>query len=171
MQKEIVEAFPDTKLGVYVVWVPMIPTDSEAAARNAATMFRDARVHQYYDPSRLAGTAYSKDLKPDQFRELLGSLANDDPLKQRIDEWFARSPVERPIWDAVYFFAEGAKWTDTLPAPSSWVKQIAYFGNPAGEEPSGLFFRHDATQPPSESDWHVEIRAAITKLVGASRSE
>lgn len=171
MQKEIVEAFPAAKLGIYVVWVPMIPTDSEAAARRAATMYKDARIHQYYDPDRLTGIAYSKDLKPDQFRDLVGSLPEDDPLKKHIKEWFARPPEERPVWDVVYFFGEGVKWTEALPAPSSWTKQIAFFGDPAGEEPSGLFFWHDAKQPPSESDWHAEVRRAITKLVDAPRSE
>lgn len=169
MQKEIVEAYPQENLAVYVVWLPMIPTDSEAAARRSATMYRDSRLHQYYDPDRLTGIAYSKDLKLEQFRELLDSLPSDHPLKQRIKDWFSMSPEERPVWDAAYFFPAAVKWTGSLPKPAMWTKQMAFFGDPAGDEPSGLFFRHDSKQPPSASDWFVEVRQAMMKLLAASR--
>ena len=165
MQKEIVEAYPKDELAVYVVWMPMIASDNEAAARKAATQYRDPRLRQYYDPARLAGIAFSRDVKPDQFRELLDGLSDDDPLAQHVREWFSRPPEERPIWDAVYFFPAGIRWTGSPPKPSAWMKQVGFFGDQPGDEPSGVFFRHDSKEPPSESDWFVEVRRAMAKLM------
>jgi hypothetical protein len=165
VQKEIVEAHPKANFVVYVVWMPMIPTDSEAAARKSGGMYQDRRLRQYYDPQRLVGIAFSRDLKLDQFQELLDSLSDEDPLEQRIREWFSMPPEERPVWDAMYFFPAGVRWTEALPEPATWTKQLGFFGDQPGDEPSGLFFRHDSKQPPSESDWFVEVRQAIAKLI------
>ncbi len=165
MQSEIIEAYPKAEFTVYVVWLPMIPTDNEAAAHKASTMYRDSRLRQYYDPERRTGIAFSKDVKPDQFRELVESLADDDPLEQHIKEWFSLPAEKRPVWDVVYFFPPGAKWTNSVPKSTMWMKRMAFFGDPDGDEPSGLFFHHDSKRPPSESDWFVEVRQAMARLL------
>lgn len=171
MQKEIIEAYPKAEFSTYVVWLPMIPTDNESAARRSAEMYRDSRLTQYYDPGRLTGIAFSKDVKPDQFRELMAKLADDDPLQGRMKEWFAMAPEDRPVWDVVYFFPPGVKWTDSVPRSMMWTKQMAFFGDPQGDEPSGLFFRQDSKEPPAESDWFIEIRQAMLGLMGPGKTK
>jgi hypothetical protein len=170
VHKEIVETYPKETLAVYVVWLPMIQSDNEVAARNSSTMYTDPRLRQYYDPDRMTGIAFSKEVKPEQFNQLLASMAADHPLKQRMTEWFSMPPENRPAWDIVYLFPPGVRWTESLPTPSFWTKQMGFFGDQPGDAPSGVFFRHDSREPPVQSDWFVEVREAMKEAALSRRA-
>lgn len=159
------EAYPKETMAIYVIWVPMIPSDNEAAARGASTMYADARLRQFYDPDRMTGIAFSGEVKPEQYKAMLDPMPAEHPLKQHMTEWLAKSPAERPVWDVVYTFPPGVRWTASLPKASFWTKQVGFFGDQPGDDPSGLFFRQDSKEPPVESDWFVELRGAMMKLV------
>ena len=170
MQKEIVEAYPDAKLAVQIVWLPMIPSDNEAAARKSATVYSDRRFQQYYDPDRLLGIAFTKEVKLEDFQPLLDATPDEHPLKQRMKEWIALPPEQRALWDIAYFFPPGVEWTERLPASSRWTKQMGFWGDQPGDQPSGLFLRQGSKEPPSESDWFVEIREGMKKLLLATKT-
>ena len=90
--KSIVKDYPDLDIGVHVVWVPMLANDNEAAARKISSMFDDPRVHQYWDPERRSGVAYTRSF-PTMFRDMVASL----PREHRI-AWQSAAPsmnVER----------------------------------------------------------------------------
>ena len=166
MQKEIIESYRNADLSVYVVWLPMIPTDSEEAARRSATMYSDPRLRQFYDPDRLSGTAFAREAA-DSVRQALASLPPDHPLRPRFEEWLRLRPDEKPMWDIVYFFPKTAIWTDELPETALWSKQIAFYDAGEADRPTGQFFRNDPSRPPVESDWFLELRAAMKELHGA----
>ena len=81
---------------VSIVWIPMLPGDSEDAARAATALIPDARAHHYFDPDRRAGSALASRMGGE------GKIA----------------------WDMYLFFTPGAIWEDEPPLPMDWVHQL-----------------------------------------------
>ncbi len=96
MQSEILEAFRDVDLAALVVWVPMLPQDSAAAAAGSANLIPDQRAQHFYDGSRIAGAAVARSLGAD------GQVA----------------------WDTYLFYRRGARWGDAPPSPAAWMHQL-----------------------------------------------
>jgi hypothetical protein len=166
VQREIAETYPKEELAVYVVWVPMIPTDNEAAARKSSLMYADKRFRQFYDPDRLSGIAFSKELSLERYQALLDSLPPDHPMKEGMVEYLRLPPEERPAWDVAYFFSAGTRWGEGIPTSLTWSKQVGFHGDQEGDRSSGRFFRNDSKEP-VESDWFVEIREGMKRLIQA----
>ena len=74
----------------------MLAGDTEGAASHAATMFRDARVHQFYDPRRRAGHTIAHG------RGWEGHIA----------------------WDIYLFYAQDALWGNEAPRPVTYLHQL-----------------------------------------------
>ena len=86
----------DARLRGFVVWLPMLPSDSEKAAGLQAGSFVDPRVAQQWDGDRSAGGLVAKTLA------LKGSA-----------------------WDVYLLYAAGVKWVgETPPAPTFWMHQL-----------------------------------------------
>jgi copper chaperone CopZ len=86
----------DERLRGFVVWLPMLPGDSESAAGAQAGRFVDARVVQQWDGERASGKLVAK---------ALGLKGN--------------------AWDVYLLYAPGVKWTgETPPAPTFWMHQL-----------------------------------------------
>ena len=49
---ELLAAMPHADLRAYYVWVPMLPTDKEAAALSASERFTEPRATHYWDAER-----------------------------------------------------------------------------------------------------------------------
>lgn len=93
----LLEEQPADVLRVAVVWIPMLPADTDAAAQSASAVFDgDGRVAQFHDPVRLAGRAFG------------AVLGGDDAV----------------AWDAYLFFAAGTRWKGPAPPPAGWAHQL-----------------------------------------------
>lgn len=86
----------DERLRGFVVWLPMLPSDSESAAGAQAGSFVDARVAQQWDGDRASGKLVAKTLS-----------------------------LKSNAWDVYLLYAPGVKWTgETPPAPTFWMHQL-----------------------------------------------
>lgn len=86
----------DARLLGFVVWLPMLPSDSKEAAGAQAASFVDQRLVQQWDGDRSSGNLMAKTLA------LKGSA-----------------------WDVYLLYAPGVKWTgDEPPAPTFWMHQL-----------------------------------------------
>lgn len=165
VQKEIVEGYANSDLSVHVVWVPMLPSDSEAAAREEAALMGDSRVRHYWDPERRSGTAYAQDVFPGYVGQAAASLPSGHFMREHLASREGVSAERAPLWDIVFFYEPGSSWGDSPPKPDHWTKQFAFYGN-SGEGPTGLFWRNDFGSSPADSDWFDEIRVGMEQLTG-----
>lgn len=95
--KSVFSKYPnDARLRGFVVWLPMLPSDSKEAAGAQAASFVDQRLVQQWDGDRSSGNLMAKTLA------LKGSG-----------------------WDVYLLYAPGVKWTgDQPPAPTFWMHQL-----------------------------------------------
>ena len=161
MQQEIVKGAPNAAVSVEVVWIAMLPTDTEESARDAARMFRDPRIHQFYDGERQLRIAYMKDVFPDCIRDALTVLPADHEFRPRLQEAAASPEKEFALWDAFLAYPPDAEWGESVPKPAFWSKQMAFWGSGHDGEPTGTFWRNDCKKLPVESDWAIEIRTML----------
>jgi len=80
-----------------IVWIRMLPGDSETSAKEKAVILNDPRVRQFYDPKQRSGKAVSESLG------YAGKVA----------------------WDIYLFYQSGEEWIETPPAPAYWMHQIS----------------------------------------------
>ena len=86
----------DARLRGFVVWLPMLPSDSKESAGAQAASFVDGRLMQQWDGDRSSGNLLAKTLG------LKGSA-----------------------WDVYLLYAPGVKWTgEQPPAPTFWMHQL-----------------------------------------------
>ena len=86
----------DARLRGFVVWLPMLPSDSKEAAGAQAASFVDQRLVQQWDGERASGNLMAKTLA------LKGSA-----------------------WDVYLLYAPGVKWTgEQPPTPTFWMHQL-----------------------------------------------
>jgi len=81
---------------VSIVWIPMLPGDSESAAQVATALIPDARAQHFFDADCRA------------VRALASRLGGED----------------RIAWDMYLFFSPGVTWGDEPPLPMDWVHQL-----------------------------------------------
>ena len=97
MQSSVLETIDDPSLRAYVVWVPMLPSDSHSAAGESRAVVSDARATHFWDEQRLL---------PPLFARVLGQA----------EAW--------PAWDVYLAYGAGAYWGDAPPAPAFWHHQL-----------------------------------------------
>ena len=86
----------DARLRGFVVWLPMLPSDSRESAGAQAASFVDGRLMQHWDGDRASGNLLAKTLG------LKGSA-----------------------WDVYLLYAPGVKWTgEQPPTPTFWMHQL-----------------------------------------------
>jgi hypothetical protein len=97
VQQSIVQAFPKADMSIAVVWMDVLPLDSEKTARKTAgLMSYDPRLRHFHDPDKRVGKALAKTLK-----------------------W------EGYAWDIYVFYDKGTVWRGELPpAPADYVHQL-----------------------------------------------
>ncbi len=64
MARSVINAYSSADISINIVWISMLPGDSEEAAREISGMFTDPRVEQFWDAKRLSGIAYSTAVFP-----------------------------------------------------------------------------------------------------------
>lgn len=102
-RQSVLERHRGKDIAIFVVWVPMVESDDEAAAREMAKLFADdPRVLQLWDPERKIGAAYRD----------------------------AHSPAsETTEWDIYLWYAKEARWADPAPAPVELLRQFDWVGD------------------------------------------
>ena len=165
---EALQAHPDEDLRVLVIWEPMLGSDNEAAARASATIFDDPRVLQFWDAERLSGITYSTEVYPQRMRQIAQAMPDDHFMKGRFQNMQDVPPQNVPMWDFAVFYPPGVQWTDTPPASSAFIRQLAIYVTPQGT--SATMLTDDFTRPPVESDWYDEVRREMAALLGTKAS-
>lgn len=87
VQKNVVETHRDSNLKIYVVWLPILPSDARESVKE--TRIDGPGVRQFWDGERRVGKWIEANVKD---CTSLGPIA----------------------WDAFYLFDGEAEWTDTL---------------------------------------------------------
>ncbi len=95
VNEAVVKAFPDADIAISIVWIDVLPSDSERTAVHASAVFDDPRVTQFHDPDQRAGTALAAGL--------------------------IREP---PAWDMYLVYPTGAAWRQGPPRPREWAHQL-----------------------------------------------
>lgn len=95
--ESVFEKYPgNPRLRGFVVWLPMLPNDSEKTAGLQAGSFVDSRVVQQWDGDRAAGNLLAKTLA-----------------------------LKGNAWDVYLLYAPGVKWVgEAPPAPTFWMHQL-----------------------------------------------
>ena len=83
-------------MSISIVWLHILPGDSELSAKEAARMFGNHRVRQFHDPNQHAGKA----------------IAESVGWKGKV------------AWDIYLFYPVGLAWAKRCPSPSVWMHQL-----------------------------------------------
>jgi hypothetical protein len=97
MQTAVLDTIDDPSLRAYVVWVPILPEDSEEAARDSSALVTDPRAAHFWDATRA--------LPP-----LLA------PVLSLPEGW--------PAWDVYLAYPPAALWDERPPTPAFWHHQL-----------------------------------------------
>ncbi len=100
IQTSVLDRIRDPSLRAYVVWVPILPDDNEAAALGACELVTDAGATHFWDEQRVL---------PDMFASVLGL------------------PEDWPAWDVYLAYPPGVTWPNSIqnaPAPAFWHHQL-----------------------------------------------
>jgi hypothetical protein len=76
-------------LDLFVIWEPVVATDTGPPGTAITAGFDDARVHRYWDPHKRLSAA---------LREA------------RVQEPRCLGEDEEPVWDVVFLYPPGATW-------------------------------------------------------------
>jgi len=165
VRKEIIESYPDADLSIIMVWLPMVPGDGERAARRRARELRDPRVRHFYDPDKLVGLAFAEDVFGDCIGQALTALPNNHRLREHLEQWQGEPAARRVVWDAFFVYPQDFHWSDRVPKPARWAKQVEFFPGGGPGEPTGTFWADDCATTPYASDWHAEVRALAHQVL------
>jgi hypothetical protein len=97
VQRYVLQEIPDPRLTVYVVWEPVLGKDDAEQAKRTSGLFSDPRLVQFWTPGLSAGQ---------QFANLVGTSG-------------------LPVWDLFLVFSGDAKWSQSPPAPSFVMSNLA----------------------------------------------
>jgi len=96
----VLEKLPAKNLRVYVVWMPVLGKDDEAAAALAAATMTDPRVRHFWNPDMSIGHEASRAMG----------------VQEQLD----------PAWDVFVMYGKEAAWKGPgMPAPSGWLHRVA----------------------------------------------
>jgi hypothetical protein len=92
----VLKRHPDERLRVFVVWEPILATDTAVPGTPVLQRMPDSRVQQYWDPNHLVAKQLAKDARP----------------PQPAQECCVRDTI---LWDLAALYAPGVSWTDQIP--------------------------------------------------------
>lgn len=110
VQKEIVEKIRSPRFTVFVVWVPVMSSDSYQSAQQSQTIFPDGRVKHWWDNRLALGLSYRKIL----------------PLAAACDlAWDVYLLYHRGAQRFRYALGSDGKKGWIPPAPDLWMHQLS----------------------------------------------
>jgi hypothetical protein len=111
IRDDIMKEIPDGRLRLFVIWEPILPTDSEDAVPEASEMLKDEwRAQQFWDPAVETG--------------------------QRVKKMFDLK-IAKPAWDVYLLYAPGTKWHGDPPQPAYWMHQLTFVHGDADDQRYG----------------------------------
>lgn len=160
VEKEITQRYGPDRVAALVVWIPMIPSDNEKAARESAAIFPADRAVQFYDAKQEVGWGYSRNTYAGFITRARKSLPEGHPLAETFEN---RSQEKRPQWDLYMLYAPGVRW-DTKqgpPMPTHWIRHV---GRMDGEK--STYWRDTPDAPPREGDLFDAMREMVEEAIG-----
>ena len=160
VEKEITSRYPASQVDALIVWIPMLPTDSEKAARASARIFPPERAAQFYDARQELGTLYAQQTFAGFYERARKSLSDDHRLATALDDSIE---VKRPQWDLYMLYAPGVRWTsEAPPMPTHWIRHLG-----RGEDRKTSTYWQDTPESgPREGDLYAAIRAMADQAIG-----
>ena len=94
--EQILSKYLQSKVRVFAVWEPMLPTDWSAPSTIVLRRLSDARARQYWDKDHVLAHRMARDARP----------------PQPTQSCCLRS---KTLWDLGAIYPKGARWTDQMP--------------------------------------------------------
>ncbi|HEX2445006.1 MAG TPA: hypothetical protein VHJ77_13755 [Vicinamibacterales bacterium] len=94
--QDVLDEYPEQKVKVFSVWLPILRSDQGPPGRSALGRLSDDRASHYWDPDKLVAAR----------------LARDARSPQPVQECCVRSGT---LWDIAAVYPPGVLWTDRLP--------------------------------------------------------
>jgi hypothetical protein len=118
VKNDVLAPLPQTDLRVHLVWVPILESDTQAAAQAAmAASGNDPRIHHYWD----AGG---------QLAMALGRVLQIPPRKaEAAVSPSSSSEASGLAWDVYLLYPRQARWSAAgVPKPERWMHQLNQVG-------------------------------------------
>jgi hypothetical protein len=150
VQKELVARYPADELDTIVVWIPMLRSDNETAARAASAIFQPQRATLFYDARQAVGWAYARH----SFAGFVDRARRSIPEGHWLAPSFENRADDRPQWDLYMLYAPGIRWTDEAPPePTHWIRHCGRTNHA-----TSVFWRDSIDDGPREADLHRAMR-------------
>ncbi|MGQ0553001.1 MAG: hypothetical protein ACT4PU_07250 [Planctomycetota bacterium] len=152
VKQELTDRFPLDRMPAFIVWIPMLSSDNEQAARGSAAIFPPERTEQFYDGRQSLGWEYARRTFSGFMQRARQSMSDDDPLAEVFDE---RAKNEGPQWDLYMLYAPGVVWQADAgpPMPTHWIRHC---GRQDGE--ISTYWRDSPDTPPQRGDLYEAMR-------------
>lgn len=163
VEKEITKRYGPDRIAALVVWIPMIPTDSEKAARESASIFPAGRAVQFYDARQNVGWGYARNTFAGFTSRARKSLPEGHPLSESFDE---HTRQVRPQWDLYMLYAPGVRWEkkQSPPMPTHWIRHVGRMGEMDNEK--SVYWRDTPDAPPRQGSLFDAMREMTQEAVG-----
>lgn len=162
VRKEVTDRYPADRVGAVTIWIPMVPTDNEQAARASATIFPVDRAAQFYDARQSVGWAYSRYTFTSFISRARKSLPDGHYLAEAFDN---PQEGERPQWDLYMLYAPGVRWDQAPPMPTHWIRHC---GRTDGQE--STYWIDSPDTPPREGNLFQAVRQMADDAIGPTEA-
>jgi hypothetical protein len=160
VEKAITSRYSASQVRALIVWIPMLETDSEKAARGSATIFPPERVTQFYDAKQTLGTRYAQQTFAGFYERVRKSLADDHWLATALDD---RMEQKRPQWDLYMLYAPGVRWQgEAPPMPTHWIRHLGR----KEDRRSSTYWQDTPESGPREGDLYEAVRTMADQAIG-----
>lgn len=110
----VLDQLPQRDLRVYIIWVPVMQSDTGPPDAESRARLSDARVRHYWDASNRLAALWQPALKAEK-TPVLG--------KESL-------VTGKNLWDFVAVFPPGARWDEVPPPPIFKAAPVKDFGDP-----------------------------------------
>ncbi len=97
IQAQVLDQVADASLRAYIAWVPILPDDGDAGARESSNLVTDERSSQFWDADKALPTLFA-------------------PVLGLPEDW--------PAWDVYLAYPAGPTWETEPPKPAFWHHQL-----------------------------------------------
>jgi hypothetical protein len=165
VEQEITDRYPASQVPAIIVWIPMLESDNEQAARQAATIFpppQEGRAAQFYDALQALGTGYARQTFADFYGRARKSVPDDHWLAQALED---RSQVQQPQWDLYMLYAPGTRWepgSAAPPLPTHWIRHLGRME----DRKTSTYWQDSPESGPREGELFDAMRAMADQAIG-----
>jgi len=164
--REIGSRYPTSQVAVLTVWIPMLSTDSEVAAKDSATIFPPDRASQFYDRRQELGSRIAQQTFAGFYERARKSLSDDHWLAAAFDD---RIEAKRPQWDLYMLYSPRIRWdqsSDAPPMPTHWIRHLGRMG----DRETSTYWQDTPESGPREGDLFAAMRAMADQAIGQQQT-